>query len=63
MRLIWQLIKDIWRVLQKLLNSTFFVPAFPVSSVTLCLNLNEPLLLAIWKLAKVQASVKGGSSL
>ena len=58
MRLISQLIKDISRILQKLLKyfngtiiSTFSVLQSAVLPVIFCLNLNEWLLLAAWKLA------------
>ena len=61
MKLISQLIKGIWRVLQKLLKffndtiiSIFFVP--PSSALLgFLLNLNEALLLAAWNLSSVKA--------
>ena len=65
-----QLIKDISKVFQKLLKnfnativSTFFVPPVAVSAVIFCLNLNEALLSAAWKLAVALALVKADSSL
>ena len=70
MRLISQLIKGISRVFQKMfkyfndsINSTPFFPLLPVMPVIFCLNLNEALLSAAWKLATVPALVKAGSSL
>ena len=70
MRLISQLIKGSSGVLRKLLKyfngttiSTSFIPfTLPVLPNVSCLNLNEALLLAAWKLATVPASVKAGSS-
>ena len=66
MRLISQLIKDISRVLQKLLKyfngttiSTFFVPPAAVLPVIFCLNLNEALLSAVQKLAIAPALFAG----
>ena len=68
-RLIWQLISDISRVLQKLLKyfngtiiSTSFVPILPVKPVILSLSLNDAMLSAAWKLAIATATVKACSS-
>ena len=68
-RLIWQLISDISRVLQKLLKyfndtiiSTSFVPILPVKPVILSLSLNDAMLSAAWKLAIATAAVKACSS-
>ena len=69
MKLISQLIKDISRVLQKLLRYfngiiiilNFSVPSLPVFPIVFCLSLNETVsLLAAAKLAITTASVKAG---
>ena len=43
--------------------STSFVPFSPVTSVIFCLNLNEALLSAAWKIVIAPAAVKVGFSL
>ena len=71
MRLMSQLIKDIFRVLQKLLKyfnaiiiSKSFVSLSAVLSVIFCLNLNEALLLlSAGKLAIAPTACKSCSSL
>ena len=69
-RLILQLIKDIIRLLQKLVKqfndtaiSTSFLQLTAVLLAIFYLNLNEALLLASWKLAIAPEPVKACSSL